>query len=564
MSQDIRDLAVFEKLTTVSRINSVFELLWHMDIEITAPKTVVNVLFRNVTTGEYITDEIAPEYLGYASVGSLFKAGKKLLDRLPTGDIQDITINVPQNGAFRSIDSVLFDSEYNLNHTYKTKDGRLSSFFAKLCKKQMCMVFMNGADKIVIPCSVIAATYYLTSHSMRVQLFAQNLDGLYEAIHFDPSTKAVLLILHRNARTTDAARIARFALSPHAKQCWDNVMNSMRSSSFTNEKNGRKYTKLIAKIPVAQQNLAMTVRCHEARNPKGGTTILVHEILKECSELPFKALYVARRGSAPSGPDTLALTAFEAKSDDKLTNKPPSQTYKGHRVRQFNIPDNPLWRELDFQQVTLPSRHANIQLKTITEQSKEETVSLSSQRAKGGNLKNKVAQVSLEQVTPEHDTIQRMTLTEFRDMADGFSTMKGVTSLYRSPDLEVPRKGTESPKRTLRESYDKTLTNRRHYLYVTFSYGGESVCLVEIDQTGLSTRIGTYVLVGRQHIGELQAKQAAKDFVYELSISKMQTEWLKQDVIFMTKSHPPNQDKKLWGSWRTRVLEMVCEVEQKS
>lgn len=555
MLHNIRDLAIFEKLTTISRINSTFELVWHLDLELSPVKTVINVLFRNVITGEYVMDEIAPEFIGYCGVGSFFKGGKKLEERSPNGIIRDISINVTEDGEFSLFSSVISDSEYDLNFVQKTKDSRTTYFFANKSKKQVCMVFKYGANKVVIPCSVIAAKYYMTSHSMRVQLFSQNLHGLYEEIFFDDSTATALIILHRNARNDDAKRIARFAFLPHAKTCWDNVMNSIRSSFFVN-KDGREYSKLIAKIPVVQQDLAMTVRCHEAPNHEGSTTILVHEILDESSNLPYKFLYIGRRSSATPGPNTLSVPGLDTKTDCKMTIKPPSKAYKGHWVKQFNVPHNPIWDQVEFEQVELPAC-GEAQSKQVTEEG-DGSVSLSTQRAKGIDPKDRVAGLSLVSSESMPNLFKSSILSEFRDMVSKFETTIGLTCLEVSRDLEVPCKGSQDRKRfTLRESYDNTPWNRRHYLYVLFKYNQKSVCLVEFDQTNISCKVGTYVLVATCSLNSGDALQVADYFVHDIRKTKMEMEFSKNFVSLMTKQHHQKPSPESQENWRKLVLDMV-------
>jgi hypothetical protein len=554
MLHNIRDLAVFEKLASVSRASSTFELLWYLDLEITPDKTVVNALFRNTTTGEHVIDSIAPEYIGYCSVGSFFRGGKKMVIVPPKGVVRDITIDVPEETIFRDIGSAISPSEYDLSFAHATKQGQ--SNYSYVSKKQKCMVFSKGSDKIVIPCCVIAGTYYLLSHSMRVQLFAQNIHGLYEAFNYDEQTDSAAIIMHRNGRTEDARHIARFARSSYSGQCWENVMNGIRATAYTNHA-GREYFTLVAPIPVVQNNLLMRVRCHEAPNPDGGATYLVHEIIRERSVFPFKTLYLYRRKSATPDDDTKAKTELDAKSDGMLTNKPPSKAYTNHQVKHFNVPDNPLWHDIILIQVDLPPRQENAELMTVREET-DDSVQLSSQRAKGDDPVNKVARSSLDQKPPKKDPTPRMALAEFSEMVAGFEAMEGVTELFVSSELAVPLKKNESRSRlTMRESYDGDVWSRRHYMYATFMYGGMSVCLVEIDQSGLSTHVGTFVLVAQHSLGEAQASIAANDFVCEKSIGSMATWWEPLSVFFDTKSHPPNNDKEHWGSWRDRVLEMV-------
>lgn len=554
MQHDIRDLAIFKNLTTVSRENSVYEVLCYLDLELPHANTEINVLLRNVKTGEYIKDSIAPEYMKFCSVGSYFKGGKKMLSRQGSGTVRNIEIDVPETGTFRSFSSAMKCTDYPKN--FLQKPGSILRDYSRQCLSQQCMVFTQGSDTIIIPCAVIAATFYLTSHSMRVQLFAQNLEGLYEAVHFDQSSKTALIILHRNARTKDAKRIARFHISTHAKKCWDSIMNVARGRVIVHDK--ITYYPLVAKIPVIQSGLKMEVRCQELPNADGGTTILVHEILREHTSVPFYKLYCARRGNAELTQDATTITAKAAKSSGKLTNKSPSKAYKGHWVHQFSIPSNPLWEQVEFEEIILPSLQEYSDFKTGTEQT-EETVDLSAQTAKGRDSGQKVAKADLQpSEIPKAPSVQRMALTEFREMVSGFECMEGVSNLYTSEDLEVPLKSDEYRERyTLRESYDGKPWQRRHYTYVTFEHNGKYFCLVEIDQTGISTRVGTYVMVSRNGLGKTEAQKTAHNFVLALKAENMMTYWKNNGVLFLTKSHPPKLMREAWESWRIKVLNMV-------
>lgn len=552
MQLNIRDLAIFEKLTKVSRENNVYEVLCYLDVEFPDASTIINVLLRNVATGEYLKDQIAPEYMKFCSVGSYFKGGKKMVNRPPVGIVRDIEIDVPEPGNFHKFDSALAGTAHPEN--FLQKPGSTSYDYSRQCHGQHCMVFKQGTDTIVIPCSVIAASFYLTSHSMRVQLFAQNLEGLYEAINFDELSKTALIIMHRNARTEDAKRIARFHISRHAKKCWDNVMNMARERAIIGKKH--TYYPLIAKIPVIQNDLKMTVRGTDLPNSEGGTTLLVHEILREHTSVPFRKIYCGRRGNAEPVQDPITITEKDAKPSGNLTNKPPSKAYKGKWVHQFGVPSNPLWEEVEFEEIVLPLSQKFSDFKTGTEQT-DDTVDLSAQTPKGHDPDQKVAKADLQppKREPKQNNTQRMALTAFREMVSEFGGMDGVSSLYMSDDLEVPLKGDEYRDRyTLRESYDKDPGNRRHYTYATFDYNGKHVCLVEIDQTGMSTRIGTYVLISGTRLGAAEALRAAYNFVQDSKLDDVEVDWRGKGVLFSTKSHPPKLEKDAWGSWRKRVL----------
>lgn len=555
MTENIRDLAIFEKLTTVSREKSVFELICYLDLELSNEKTIINCILKNVATGELVKDSIAPEYMGYCSVGSYFKGGKKQSFQRPSGVIRDITIDVPERCESHDIGSELSSTEYmsKLNRS----DNSNQPDYVQTFWKQQCMVFHDGADKVIIPCAVIAATFYLTSHSMRTQLFAQNIEGLYEkAGWIDQSSKLAFIVLHRNARTEDAKRIARFALSDYARQCWDNVMNKARELS-----NNRRFSPLVAKIPVVQQNLSMKVRCHEILNSGGGTMKIVHEILKEHTESPFKKLMAGRRRNAPAAQDPIPITKSNASSNGRSTNRPPSNHYTNHRVRQFDLPHNPLWDDVELEEIDLHSLYELAETTIATENS-DETVSLSPQSSRGNDPEQKIAKSILEQKEPKPEVV-RLELSAFRDMVKGFERTEGVTDIVLSSDLNVPLKGNDNRKYyTLRESYDGSPSQRRHYTFATFNYNGKTVCLVEIDQSGISTRVGTYVLVSTcEFEADKAADDAVYDFVQAVSVESATKDWANKGIHFMTKSHPANQAQELWGGWRSRVLAMVSAVQ---
>lgn len=553
MQLDIRDLAIFEKLTKISRENNVYEVLCYLDVEFPDASTVINVLLRNIATGEYLNDQIAPEYMKFCSVGSYFKGGKKMIYRPPAGIVRDIEIDVPETGSFRTFDSVLAGTDHLKNFVQKL-GSPLHDYF-KQCQSQQCMAFKQGPTTIVIPCAVIAASFYLTSHSMRVQLFAQNLEGLYEAIHFDELAKTVLIVMRRNARTEDVKRIARFRVSKHARKCWDNVMNMARERAVIGKKHS--YYPLIAKIPVIQNGLKMTVRGTELPNAEGGTTLLVHEILREDTSVPFHKIFCGRRGNAEPAQDQTVITEKDAESSGNLTNRPPSKTFKGKWVHQFSVPSNPLWEDVEFEEIVLPPSQKFSDFKTGTEQT-DETVDLSAQTAKGHDPNQKVAKADLQpsEPKPKQNNTHRMALEAFREMVSGFEGMEGVSNFDKSDDLEVPLKGDEYRERyTLRESYDKDPSHRRHYTYATFDYNGKHICLVEIDQTGMSTRIGTYVLISETRLGAAEALRAAYNFVQDLKKEDIKSDWADKGIFFKTKSHPPNLAKEAWGSWREKALE---------
>lgn len=83
------------------------------------------------------------------------------------------------------------------------------------------------------------------------------------------------------------------------------------------------------------------------------------------------------------------------------------------------------------------------------------------------------------------------------------------------------------------------------------------MCLVEIDQTGMSTRIGTYVLIRETRLGTAEALRAAYNFIQDLKLDDVETDWKGKGIRFDTKSHPPKLERESWENWRELVLGML-------
>ncbi|TSK07737.1 MAG: hypothetical protein FPO08_00010 [Geobacter sp.] len=356
---DIKQIVLFKEMLSDRFLGETFRILWPLDLELSSSSQKIKLLLRNERNGFYLVGAVAPEYLFYCTIGSRFKEGKKL-EGPGLGNVFSFRVTSQDRNTVLLASNAITEDEYSLSHSYQTNnpDGspRLVDY-GKYCKHQRCLVFNDGVDKIVIPCAVIAATYYFTSISMREQVFAQNLRGLYAFANVDPATREATILMKPGAGDDDIARIARFAIDPHAEKCWDAIMNLIRRDQWIG-KNGIKHCPITADIPVVQ-DLDLKVRGLRTANNRGGNTTVVFEILEENSRYPFERLRPQRHSPGSRTGEEQLFSPSLSKADPKpiVVNTPSSGKYKPVIIRRPAGAANPWEQSLIVEQTEILSTH---------------------------------------------------------------------------------------------------------------------------------------------------------------------------------------------------------------
>lgn len=453
---------------------------------------------------------------------------------------------------------ILTDDEYDLRHTYKIKnqDGSCRQIdLSNFCKHQLCLVFVDGSDKIIIPCAVVAGTYYFTSSSMREQIFSQNLNGLYETANLDQQRKHASILLKPNAHDNDAMNIARFAHSTHAGRCWNFIMNHVRTNKRTG-KNGESHCPLAAHIPV-EQELVMEVRGQRVKNPSGGTTLVVFEILNENGEYPFDSLEIQRRRHRhQSVTEVKTITQMKAEPDNHFVAGNPSHNYGTINIAKQQTSPNFQHPDIEVTKVLIPPRHEDLlseEIQFITEGIDE--VKLNFQHKMGGNQKTAKGNLYTKK---EKSESYEMPLDDFIVMSSNLRNMPGVSNFNISEHLNMPqkfRKSTESLSQ--RESYDGNWKNKRKYAVVSFSYLGNIVRLVEIDQKGLPNGCSTYILISTGPISNDDIGAVVKGYVKSKPLSEITEEFRKRSMTLKTKNHPISNNNIHTQNWCNLLLEEI-------
>lgn len=558
---DVENMVLFEDMLSEPNRGQTFRLIWHLDLELSSRSHKVKLLFRNEKTRFYITGEIAPEFLSFCTIGSRFRDGKKIGGQ--EGKTFTCRVVSRDRNSILPAYKALTDDEYDLSYAYKIKnlDGSVKKIDrSSFCKHQLCLMFQEGADKIVIPCAVVGATYYFTSTSMREQVLSQNLRGLYEEATLDQLTRKASILLKPNARDDDALHIARFAFDLRAKGSWDFVMNHVRANKRKG-KNDEIYCPLAADFPV-EQELLLKVRGHRVPNPAGGFTLVVFEILDENSGYPFDALAVQRRRPHRlSGPAPETATRTGVNPDNRIVGDNPTNRRDATEISKPQSQSNPYHSDIVVTKELLPPRKDALLtdgVRFITE-GKEEA-SLSPQREMEGERPTAKGYLGPKKDNNEGEKESyEMSLDDFIIMASGLGAMAGVTNLGISALQIMPQKFRRdfSKRLSLRESYDRKHNNRRKYVTVSFSYNGTNVMLVEIDQYGLPGGCSTYILVSDNELVEDHAIHVLKGYINGRALTETTDQLRKRGVSMKTKIHPISNGSVHTEKWRELLLKEI-------
>lgn len=552
MIQKLHEIAILPEL--LQEKGRTFELIWITDLFYLPGRCSISLLFRDVENKgyRYKLDSIPPELLSYCTVGSFFKEGKKLHRLKPKGEEISFKINSTSINQIVPIVRAITDSEYNLDFLAEQQNSSYHHNITAYCKHQNCLVFRDDFTKVVIPCSVIAGTYYFRSTSMREQVLCQNLKGLYEWCYIDPDTHHAEILMKPGASDNDASHIARFANNGFAFNRCEMIMNHIRATG------NRPPIPIKTDFPVKQE-LTITARGHLADNPEGGKTFIVFEILKENSEFPFKSITIVRRRYDPStGRDMMVLSALDSDSSDRMVNTPPAAREIRKIIEKHVRFSNPNEEAMPTAKEYIePNPNKKGEYRLVSKEAMEEA-NLSAQRRKNVEQKTAKAQITHRQNREPCNSGYEMSLDEFILMVSMLKEREGVTEWSYS-EQPVWKKSTkkEMRHRSLKETYDGEEATRRRCAYFSFHYFAKRVCLVEIDQRQLPSGCSTFVLFSTKHEAVKEADNVVKWFVEGLAQEKMRAQLVKEGVTFKVKHHPPSNSKTDASNWVSRLIKII-------
>jgi hypothetical protein len=437
--------------------------------------------------------------------------------------------------------------------------------YSNKCQHQLCFVQQDGPVKIIIPCFVIAATYYFKSTSLREAVLSRRLDSLYHSCTVDDNSHATIE-LKSAGNIGDAFDIARLKLDSFANERFNLCKNHLSA------KESKMFQRIKADFPV-EQDLTITASGEMVNHDDGSKTFIVFNILSEDSQYPFKSIDI-RYQKDEAGLATDGIGGGETfpqprkGSSGNMSIDQPAHGYVRHLLESCKPAENPNLKTIKEERIPLkkPKRDDQKAPETIYDNEKKD---LSTQPPTTGDQSASRAEVR------EKDDSEKKPKTEFS--IDAFIQMilplqnevhtiqidekvvKVDVENFAKFESPVSRRTKGGKYVTLRESYDNKATNLRRCVYVTFTCMGIYVCLVEIDQTkaehiGCSTRI----LVSESKIDIKTAEDCAKYYVDEKLLKDQKAELAKVGIVLKTHNHPESCDDEAMKLWRYRLLKKIC------
>jgi hypothetical protein len=549
-----------ERLSSPQYKDKIFRLHWIQNINAEPFKNYFYVLFRDIYKGIYVYDKIFPELLSYYTIGSYYQDSELLRSEPPLGKVFDVQVKSAERNQIKKISDVISDKEYNLISFVIGKEDKID--VTRKNKSQRCVVCESERQIVIFPCAVIGGAYYFTSSSMRRQIFAQNLEGLYEHISdIRPTNGEVRIKMKPGAFHRDFKYIIRFAKDEHAKSKWYAIAHNIRKFKSEADLIGISTNSVpfTADFPV-KQVLNMTVRGLKFFDKKTGKQkILVFDILKENSSFNFKTVLFEIKGETPEVPVNPEVIPTETYStSNKLKNETPSTFLKYKHIwnklveKNTNAKNIRVLREYTYNEKKV-IHTLHVSHETETDMSVMQARSSGDRRIRQGEVEERVVSED------ERKEKEGFTLDDFIDIAEGFSNHDGVIDLNIHPEDCMPLGDKKHKTCSLKEFYNKNTKDNRKFIYVTFKYKEYGVCLIEIDQRGLPSGTSTYVLVshrGHSFSGE-DVASLLKMYVNNAEIKEIEKEFSVRDIRFLCKKHPKAKKEDLYERWRWTLLQKI-------
>ena len=551
---NLDSITVLPKMNTSAEKDRIFKLIWALDFVTDSSRHYINLAFQNVDTGFVLVDSIPPELLSYCTVGSFFCNGKKI-SRAPDGVDWGFEIISTEYNHYIEAGEAFSDGDYDLSLAGK-------SVYSKICKKQPCFVQQVGSVKVVIPCFVIAATYFFKSTSLREAVLSRKLNALYHSCSLNPSGKHAEIYLKPAGNIRDAKEIARMVLDPFARRRVNLCVNHQYATK------ANTYQRLLVDFPVSQ-TIPMSARGTYVDYGNGSGTFIVHQILDEGSSYPFNSIDVHYQGNRAIGSieGQGSYPKPGKKSSRQMTVKSPSSGLVRHLLENREIPFNGNLYTIIENRIVEPAPPAE-DTETPYTVFQNDTVDISVQPDHPGD--GTVAQGEIQGNDSEREKRFEFSLDLFLDMIvklrdqkhsirQGSSEIQISIENFNIYESYVARRNN-SGLLTLKESYDNSATNRRRCAFVCFVCLGFNICIIEIDQTGIgNARCSTRVLISNKEIPIWFAEECVRDYVLGSPLEKRVLLAARAGVAFITRKHPQDRREESQILWRTWLLTTISK-----
>lgn len=538
-----------------SEPGEVYKLVWALDLVSNSCSSYINLVFQNINTNYFLIDSIPPELLSYCFSSQRFSGGKRRGLSIDLRELRPLqfTINSSDRNYCTEARHAFMPADYNLS-----LNDRMT-IYSRVCQNQICFVQQVDDLKIVIPCFVIAATYYFKSTALREAVLSRRLTSLYHSCELDKDARHARIYLKSKGNLGDAKNIARFALDTFANRRF----NQLKDYHYADT--GSAYRRIKADFPV-EQTLTIDARGIWKRRHDGSKIYIVLHILSEDSSYPFDSLdiyYDKDEDKKEPGEDQETFPQPIMGHSKKMVTRPPSTGIVQVLLQSCRPVENANSKSIKENRIPMPRIMSDDgkSPKRIYDGQKPD---LSAQPEVA--TEDLVAKGDIQDAGSEEQDGPELSLELFIQMAAKLEDKDHVLKLiggdisavienFEITTSLVHQRREGDKYKTRKESYDNTVTGRRKCSYITFTCNGLHICLVEIDQTGIgSDRCSTRVLISDREIGSEHSESCVEDYVLGVPLTERNDLLKDAGIVLKTKNHPRNYDENAQDDWRARLL----------
>lgn len=559
-------LAKLPKLSMHS--DRIFRLLWIRDLLSEPTQNYYKVLFQDINSGMYVSEDIFPEYLhDHFSIGLHYRDSTLVEDIAPVGKVYPITFEASDHNRTCAVSEVLTDSEYNLSHSFNGKKGFVD--YSVYNKSQRCVVVEDDKTLLIFPCPVIGARFYFLSTSIRRCLFSQGLKGLYDYVKLDQQKRYAQICLRSKASLPDALYITRFATNDFALSRWKAVHASMIRMRQEQGLKGLKKDSLISAeldFPV-KQVLNMEVRGLQFRDAiTGKTKILVFEILQEDSSFDFDLIDVQYKDRLKNPGSANKIHTRTYQTRNQLTTITPSKLLSPLILSRLQEERNVSVTKIVVRNIAVIDAKAPVNSETPThgdqsagsvDISPVEGDSDAEKSAREAEIRKRQGEGS----NADQGDSDGFNLQDFTKMVRHLIEYEGVDNLDIIDEKIVPARRflSRTNKFPRKEYYMDALASPRRYKCASFTYVDLNAYLVEIDHTQLPNGPGTYALVSQRDMSYLNtcAVELVDQFIRNDSLEDSALTMSKNNVLLFSKHHPQKKQDDFYIRWCGELLRKI-------
>lgn len=545
---DMSDLAL-EEMASGGQQDKTYQLLWVQHFILGENRFYVH--FKPLTKKDpYFVVKLKPEQLNLYTPGAFYRNGYLLEHPPAMGEVCTFAVESRERNRIVRVKEFITHDFYDLR----------SPTPINFSWDQRCVVVENDNHQVIIPCSIIGATYYFRSASMRQHLFERNIEALYSPNSVKVEDRRAEIHLSTFAKDNDAAEIIRFATNPLARKHWNEVTDSLRVTAQHPGGNREAHLPFVADLPVAQR-ITITARVIKRTDPATERErILVLDILDEDSSYAFETVTIIR-DEKETRTVNVTKRAKSYRTNRRLRPTIPTNALKTIIILNKQLPGNPNKDHMTIKKEYIAQATSDTGKEVAKTEQTNASVGVSLEAAERCGDRGSRHGETVSDKPPQENTFDKdcPSLISFSTLVKPLSCEPDISEFSFYGAYPMPVRTRLRVRGSLREYYDKEHQKRRRYSQATFIYRARSVSLIEIDQKGLSSGVSTCILVSPNpaQIWEDAIEKYLNSFINNTVIEDIEEQFTIMGIRYFRKKHPHDTSSDSAKAWRKAVLNKI-------